>query len=72
MYDESRQRKCCPTCECVSLKKQRKHGQFVCKKCGALFLTPVLRDYKIKGGIPKSLKIIMEKKKQEAPEGEKS
>jgi ribosomal protein L37AE/L43A len=62
MNDEFRQRKVCPTCASLNIGKCRKNGKYKCKSCNAIFISPALKEFKVKNNIPKHLRKIIEKK----------
>ena len=66
MITESRQRKCCPMCFSLNVGKCRKNGKYKCKSCNAIFISPALKEFKVKNNIPEQLRLILEKKKEAA------
>jgi len=63
---EARQRKCCPSCNLTNIGKNKKHGTYKCKNCGAEFASPSIKEISTHGKIPARLREIIEKKHKEA------
>jgi ribosomal protein L37AE/L43A len=70
MTVEARQRKCCPFCNLTNIGKNRKHGAYKCKNCGAIFSAPAIKEITTHGKIPACLREIIEKKHKEAVTGD--
>jgi len=70
MTTESRLRKVCPVCFSLNVGKNKKHGAYRCKSCKAIFISPALKEFKVKNNISEHLMKILKKKREEAVTGD--
>jgi len=65
--EEFRLRKVCPKCSSLNVGKNKKHGTYKCKSCGAVFQNAKLKEVKTnRNMIPEQLRKIIEKKQNAA------
>jgi ribosomal protein L37AE/L43A len=60
-----RQRDCCPKCLSIDIDMRKKCGNYHCRRCGALFVSPSTIIKKKKYALPRYLVNILQKKQEE-------